>query len=133
MEDLSLATPSLDAVSSDANDSVGIGCALADAPEAGKTTQDLLSEFRSKGRQDCFEELVRRYGAMVLHVCRQVTRARHDAEAATRVAFLTLAEGLGGGETTHSLGAWLQRGGRRPAIDIKRSRTRRTKRERKRA
>src|SRR5690242_5064395 len=103
MEDLSLGTTAPDAVSSDSNESGGIACALADAPGAGKTTQDLLSEFRSRGRQDCFEELVRRYGAMVLHVCRQVTRDRHDAEDATQVAFLILAERLRAGETIHSL------------------------------
>src|SRR4051812_45414467 len=143
MEDFSLATTSSDGISSDAPDSAAIGCALAqtlaegpEAPEAaraGKTAQDPLSGFRSKGGQDCFEDLVRRYGAMVLHVCRQVTRDRHDAEDATQVAFLILAERLRAGETIHSLGAWLQQVGRRTAIDIKRSRTRRSKRERKRA
>ena len=99
----------------------------------GKATRDLLAEFRSAGGQACFEEIVRRYGAMVLHVCRQVTRDRHDAEDATQVVFLVLAERLRAGETIHSLGTWLQQVARRAAIDIKRSRARRSRRERVRA
>jgi RNA polymerase sigma factor (sigma-70 family) len=94
---------------------------------------DLLSEFATTGGQDCFEEIVRRYGAMVLNVCRQVTGHRQDAEDATQVVFLVLAERLRAGEKIISPGRWLQQVARRAALDIRRSRSRRRRRERQQA
>src|SRR6476661_4096734 len=131
MEDLSAG-----ATTSDCSASSAAECGVAAPPLLdlqGRATRELLVGFRSAGGQACFEEIVRRYGAMVLHVCRQVTRDRHDAEDATQVVFLVLAERLRAGETIHSLGAWLQQVARRAAIDIKRSRARRSRRERVRA
>src|SRR4051795_41997 len=136
MEDLSAGATTSDCAAFPAAEA-GEGSVAAPPPLppglTGKATRDLLAGFGSAGGQACFEEIVRRYGAMVLHVCRQVTRDRHDAEDATQMAFLILAERLRAGETSPSPRARLQRVGRRTAIDIKRSRPRRTKRERKRA
>jgi len=97
------------------------------------SADDLLSEFATTGREDCFEEIVRRYGAMVLNVCRQVTGHRQDAEDATQVVFLVLAERLRAGEKIASPGRWLQQVARRAAIDMRRSRARRRRRERQQA
>jgi hypothetical protein len=107
MEDLLAGATTSDLSASTADDAVA-GGVVARAALRVKATRDLMAEFRSAGGQACFEEIVRRYGAMVLHVCRQVTRDRHDAEDATQVVFLVLAERLRAGETIHSLGAWLQ-------------------------
>ncbi|HEX4794047.1 MAG TPA: sigma-70 family RNA polymerase sigma factor [Humisphaera sp.] len=94
---------------------------------------DLLAEFAATGGHDCFEEIVRRYSAMVLNVCRQTTGHREDAEDAAQAVFLVLAERLRAGETIRSPGAWLQQVARRASVDIRRSRARRRKRERDRA
>jgi len=93
-------------------------------------TADLVARYTQTGTSECFDEIVRRYGAMVLAVCQAVTRNRHDAEDATQVTFFVLAERLRAGETIHSLGSWLQQVARRAAVDIRRSGTRRQRRER---
>ena len=93
----------------------------------------MLARYARTGTSECFDEIVRRYGAMVLAVCQAVTRNRHDAEDATQVTFFVLAERLRAGETIHSLGSWLQQVARRASVDIRRSGTRRQRRERKRA
>lgn len=98
-----------------------------------RDADDLLTEFSATGREECFEEIVRRYGAMVLSVCQRETRHRQDAEDATQVVFLVLAERLRAGEKIRSPGAWLQQVGRRAAADIRRSRARRRRREREHA
>ena len=65
-----------------------------------KSAQELLAEFRTTGRQEPFEEIVRRYAAMVFHICFQVLKNRHDAEDATQAVFLTLAVQCHGREVT---------------------------------
>lgn len=103
------------------------------AVRAHRNADDLLSEFSVSGTEECFEEIVRRYGAMVLSVCRRETRHRQDAEDATQVVFLVLAERLRAGEKIRSPGAWLAQVGKRAAADIRRSRARRRRREQARA
>ena len=109
------------------------GRVFALPPRVEKTAQDLLAEFKLTGGRECFEQIVRRYSGMVLHVCEGVTGHRQDAEDATQSAFLVLAERLRAGDMLHSPGAWLQQVARREAIDIRRSRSRRRRRERDRA
>jgi RNA polymerase sigma factor (sigma-70 family) len=88
-----------------------------------------LAEFRSTGRQEPFEEIVRRYAAMVFHICFQVLVNRHDAEDATQAVFLTLAvQGKTAKEIRH-LGPWLQQVAKRLSLDLKKSRKRRLARE----
>lgn len=91
--------------------------------------RDLLTEFAHTGRQEPFEEIVRRYGGMVFTVCYDVTQNRHDAEDATQAAFLSLAVQARSGQTIHALGPWLQQVARRMSLDINRSRKRRKNRE----
>ena len=59
-----------------------------------KSAQELLAEFRNTGSQQPFEEIVRRYAAMVFHVCFQVLKNRHDAEDATQAVLQELDSAL---------------------------------------
>ena len=64
---------------------------VSHSPALTRNAQELLSEFVSTGRQEPFEEIVRRYAGMVFNVCYQILRDTHDAEDATQAVFLTLA------------------------------------------
>ncbi|MCY2952235.1 MAG: sigma-70 family RNA polymerase sigma factor [Planctomycetota bacterium] len=94
-----------------------------------KGAQELLLEFRITGRQEPFEEIVRRYAGMVYHVCMQVTKNAHDAEDATQAVFLTLAVQAKTAKEIRSLGPWLQQVAKRLSLDLRKSRKRRQKRE----
>jgi len=93
------------------------------------TTRDLLEQFERTGSPAPFEELMRRYGAMVFNVCFKVTRDKHDAEDATQATFLTLAVRARQTKKIEYLGPWLQKVGHRVALDISRSKRRRAARE----
>jgi RNA polymerase sigma factor (sigma-70 family) len=92
---------------------------------------ELLVEFRESGRQEPFEEIVRRYAAMVYGVCLRVTADKHDAEDATQAVFLSLALQTRTNREIRYLGPWLQRVAHRLALDVTKSRTRRKRREQK--
>jgi len=94
-----------------------------------KSAQELLAEFRATGRQEPFEEIVRRYAAMVFHVCFQVLKNRHDAEDATQAVFLTLAVQGKTNKEIHSIGPWLQQVAKRLSLDLRKARKRRAARE----
>ncbi|HSI35156.1 MAG: sigma-70 family RNA polymerase sigma factor [Phycisphaerae bacterium] len=93
--------------------------------------RELLAEFARTGDQSPFEEIVRRYGAMVYNVCYEVTGNRHDSEDATQAAFLSLAVQARSGQQILAIGPWLQQVSRRMSLDINRSRRRRKTREEK--
>ena len=95
-----------------------------------RSASDLLAEFKLTGRQEAFEEIVRRYAAMVFGVCLKTTRNAHDAEDATQAVFLTLAVQVKTDKAQISyLGPWLQKVARRTSLDIRRSKKRRETRE----
>ncbi len=97
------------------------------APSSG---QELLAEFTQYGRERPFEEIVRRYAGMVFNVCLRVTKDKHDAEDATQAVFLTLAlHAKKQGAEIKALGPWLQQVGKRLALDLRRSKSRRKNRE----
>src|ERR1700710_2750079 len=81
------------------------------------------------GRQGPFEEITRRYAGMVFNVCLRVTKDKHDAEDATQAVFLTLAIQARRGTQIKALGPWLQQVAKRPALDLRRSKSRRKVRE----
>jgi RNA polymerase sigma factor (sigma-70 family) len=105
----------------------GNGSAIVDSP---RNAVDLLAEFKLTGRQEAFEEVVRRYAAMVFGVCLKTTRNAHDAEDATQAVFLNLAVHCKTNDQAITyVGPWLQKVARRVSLDIRRSKKRREVRE----
>ncbi len=101
------------------------------APRSPKSAEELLCEFRESGRQEPFEELVRRYAPMVFNTCYRVTKDKHDAEDATQAVFLSLAVQVKANKEIRYIGPWLQQVGHRMALDMRRSHKRRKAREEK--
>jgi RNA polymerase sigma factor (sigma-70 family) len=60
-----------------------------------------------KGEEEAFEVLVRRYGPLVLSVCRRVLRNYHDAEDAFQATFLVLARKAASIARPERLANWL--------------------------
>ncbi len=98
-----------------------------------KSAQELLVEFQQSGRQEPFEEIARRYAGMVYSVALRVTRDGHDAEDATQATFLTLAVHAKTAGKIRFVGPWLKKVSHRLALDIRRSKKRRTAREQRHA
>ena len=90
-----------------------------------RTAQELFLEFKATGRQEPFEEIVRRYAGMVYHVCLRVTRNNHDAEDATQAVFLTLAVQARQDKEIRYIGPWLQQVAHRLSLDLRKSKKRR--------
>ena len=72
---------------------------------------------------------MRAYGGMVLSVCYKVTKDAADAEDALQAVFLTLAVQCKTGNPIQYLGPWLKKVAKRTALDLVRSKKRRTRRE----
>jgi RNA polymerase sigma factor (sigma-70 family) len=96
-----------------------------------KSPKELLAQFKETGANAPFEEIVRRYAAMVYGVCLRVTGDKHDAEDATQAVFLSLALQAKTNREITYIGPWLQKVAHRLALDVKKSKTRRKKREEK--
>src|SRR6516162_5867968 len=83
-------------------------------PNAGSTAgaedlsdEDLLERFTSRQDEAAFGVLVRRYGRLVLAVCRRVLGHEQDAEDAVQVVFCVLARRAGSIRKRGAVGAWL--------------------------
>lgn len=94
-----------------------------------RTGQALLEEFEQTGAEHAFEEIVRLYAGMVYSVCHQVTKNGHDAEDSAQATFLALATQVKTGKQVKYLGPWLRQVAKRTALDLRKSRKRREKRE----
>src|SRR6266542_3930455 len=81
---------------------------VAASGDAGQLSDgQLLQRFVSMRDEASFAALVRRHGAMVLRVCRQVLREPHDAEDAFQATFLVLVRRAGSVGRPELLGNWL--------------------------
>jgi RNA polymerase sigma factor (sigma-70 family) len=95
------------------------------------TDRILLDRFTARGDEAAFAELVRRYGALVLGVCRRVLRHEQDAEDAFQATFLVLVRQAGVLRRRESVGSWLHEVACRIALKVKRDAARRRRREKK--
>jgi hypothetical protein len=68
---------------------------LRGAVGSGPTDGQLLDGFITRKDEAAFEALVRRYGSMVMGVCRRILRNQHDAEDAFQATFLVLVRKAG--------------------------------------
>jgi RNA polymerase sigma factor (sigma-70 family) len=68
---------------------------------------ELLERFAGAKDETAFVELVRRYGPMVLGVCRKMLRHEQDAEDAFQATFLVLARKAGSIRDAAALPNWL--------------------------
>ena len=72
------------------------------------TERQLLECFVTANDPDAFQVLIERHGRMVLAVCRNVLRARHDAEDVFQETFLALAMGAHTIKHSQTIGPWLR-------------------------
>ncbi|MBV9692639.1 MAG: hypothetical protein JO261_02960, partial [Alphaproteobacteria bacterium] len=79
------------------------------APQLGddQTDEELLRRFATARDDRAFEVLVRRYGPMVLGVCRRLLRDGHAADDAFQATFMVLVRKAGTLSRPHLLGNWL--------------------------
>ena len=100
-----------------------------DAPECPDA--ELLQRFREHRDETAFSALVRRYGRMVLGVCRRVLRQREDAEDAFQATFLVLARQAASIRKGEALPSWLYGVAYRIACNARRAADRRLAHERR--
>lgn len=75
---------------------------FTDLPDA-----ELVRRFVERRDDIAFAVLVRRYGMLVLGVCRRVLRHEHDAEDAFQATFLVFARDASSVERAGAIGNWL--------------------------
>jgi RNA polymerase sigma factor (sigma-70 family) len=89
----------------------------------------LLEQVATRREEASFAALVRRYGPLVLGVCRRVLRQEQDAEDAFQATFLVLFRKAGSISKRESLGSWLYSVAYRTARKARLRRARRQVRE----
>ena len=89
----------------------------------------LLERFTARRDEAAFAALVRRYGPLVLGICRRVLHHEHDAEDAFQAVFCVLARKAGTLRAGTAVGAWLYTVTYRIARKAKAVRVRRQMRE----
>jgi RNA polymerase sigma-70 factor (ECF subfamily) len=92
--------------------------------------EQLLECFVRRREEAAFAALVRRYGSMVLGVCRRILRHSHDAEDAFQATFLVLANKAQRLKNPELLANWLYGVAYRTALHARNRSARRSRRER---
>jgi RNA polymerase sigma factor (sigma-70 family) len=80
---------------------------IAAPAAAAESNADLLRRFTEQRDEAAFTALLRRYGALVLGVCRRVLGNAHDADDAFQATFLVLAQKARSIRNHAALGSWL--------------------------
>jgi RNA polymerase sigma factor (sigma-70 family) len=80
---------------------------IGSVPAAAMTDGQLLERFLADRDETAIEALVRRYGPLVLGVCRRVLRDTHAAEDVFQAAFLVLMRKAPSLDRGRPLGNWL--------------------------
>jgi RNA polymerase sigma factor (sigma-70 family) len=93
------------------------------------TDPELLQAFAGDNNQAAFGVLVRRYGPLVLGVCRRVLHNDHDTEDSFQATFLVLARKASSIHKQESLWSWLYKVAYRIALRVRASQARRKLRE----
>src|SRR5947209_14011913 len=78
-----------------------------DSGSASRSDGDLLARFAIDREGEAFAELVRRYEAMVMSVCRRLLGDGADADDAFQATFFILARKARGIRKPDSVGSWL--------------------------
>src|SRR2546428_7265206 len=94
-------------------------------PCTGLTDGELLEAFVARRDGAYFEAIVRRYGPMILGVCRRVLRDRHDAEDAFQATFLVFLRKVRAIRKRMSLASWLYGVAHRTALQSREATARR--------
>ncbi|HJZ58648.1 MAG TPA: sigma factor, partial [Gemmataceae bacterium] len=84
-----------------------LGRSLLAADTAALSDIELVGRFVERQDEAAFTALVRRYGVVVLGVCRRVLRHEQDAEDAFQATFLVLARKAGAVRRAGAVGNWL--------------------------
>jgi RNA polymerase sigma factor (sigma-70 family) len=102
---------------------------LGSIPEAALTDGQLLDRFLAHRDEAAVEVLIRRYGPLVLGVCRRVLHNRHAAEDAFQATFLVLTRKASSLDRAKPLGSWLYTVAYRLALSARANEFRRQHRE----
>lgn len=102
---------------------------LARQEGAEDTDGQLLERYLSQSDECAFEMLLLRHGPMVLGVCRRVLGNSHDAEDAFQATFLVLVRRADSIMPRERVGGWLHGVAYRTALEARRSRARRRRKE----
>jgi RNA polymerase sigma factor (sigma-70 family) len=102
----------------------------ASALDEDQTDEELLKRFAAHRDDHAFEVLIRRYGPMVLGVCRRVLHDSHAAEDAFQATFMVLVRKAGTLSRPHLLGNWLYGVAFRVAVKARARTARRAEHER---
>jgi len=94
------------------------------------TDRDLLRRFTQKRSEEAFRAIVDRYTGLVYSSCLRRLGERHDAEDATQAVFIALARKAGSIRRGGALAAWLYSAAEKSALQLRRERSARSKRER---
>lgn len=98
---------------------------LARVPDA-----ELVGRFVERRDESAFTAIVRRYGALVLGVCRRVLRHEQDAEDAFQATFLVFARDAAAVRRAGAIGNWLYGVAHNVARKARATRSRRERKER---